>query len=410
MNKAFGAFDDKMTSSGISARNPAFAQELKKARDRFSDLTRSIAVETGVEESEEPSSGTTSAQSYRPPDVQFAGTNPGLTVPQIPQQSPSQFPPDRPDFPAPFDLSQMPFYDYETQIPADTISPMQSPFDEPQQNTFVEHFEDPDPPDWEPGKSMRQYRVDVPEICPALIEAMDQASHAAGQEFVDWKNMESLESRKRFLRRLASGTDSKQDRNVVDVLRRMMVPTEQSDHWQGEKKNPTVDDGTAVGSDQPRGSCLSSAALVPRIDTAYESSNSGSIPDNRNEGVFPGGLHSASSSSSSSSSAQSRASYRQSFENGRINMSEGCYNRFSESPDLRHRRLISDSSSATAFSSDPVDCGDRDRRDSIPWNDRGSSSSSPSQPRSVNSDRRDSDYESHARPTFCAYREPFTMI
>ena len=222
MNGAFSAFDDKMTSSGIPARNPAFARELSKARERFLDLTRSIAVDAGSEqEEEEPSSGTTSARSYRPPETQHFGASSRLTVPQIPLQSSSQVAPDPLEQFPPFDLSQMPFYDYPTRVPEDTTSPQQPIFQGLTQNPFGEEVEDPTTQDWDPDKPVQQYRVEVPEVCPELYEGLFESSHPVGGNAREGDFMTSLEGRRRFLCHLTSSNDPKEVEQLVEVLRRI---------------------------------------------------------------------------------------------------------------------------------------------------------------------------------------------
>lgn len=279
MNAAFSAFDDKMTSSGIPARNPAFARELSKARERFLDLTRSIAVEAGSEqEEEEPSSGTTSAPSYRLPETQLVGASSGLTVPQMPQQTSSQMVPDPLEQFSPFDLSQMPFYDYQTRVPGNTTSPPQSIIQDPPETTFGEEVEDPTLQDWDPNKPMQQYRVEVPEVCPAVYEAFFESNHPLGTA-KNGEQVASLEGRRRFLCHLASSSDPNEVGQLIEILRRVTCSAKTSDQWY-DKNSYAVGHSTSTKSRESIMSPSSSAELGPRVNHANACpANAGTLND-----------------------------------------------------------------------------------------------------------------------------------
>ena len=224
MNKAFSAFDDKMTTSGILARNPAFARELKRARDRFVELTNSIAVEAGSGEEEEeqeqepgPSSGTIPARSVRPPGT---GSQPGLTVSQIPQSSSHQAVSLFPDYPFNFDPSQPPFYNFSAPVPPVTSSEGGPTLTGTASGTFDEHFEDPSLQEWDPNEAFQQFRVELPEICPALYESLFNSRYPPRPDSERWTVMDPLEAQRDFLHRLAFSPDPGEKGHLIELLRR----------------------------------------------------------------------------------------------------------------------------------------------------------------------------------------------
>ena len=220
MNKAFAAFDDRMTSSGIPARNPAFARELGRARDRFLELTRSITVEGASEEEEEEiSSGATSSRSMRPPQGQERTAHPRLMIPQGPSQATGQFEASSASYQSPFDFSQMPFYQYPSQVAPETAPvQQQSGSQDPTQSNIGEEFQDPELSEWDPDKPFHQFRVEVPEICPQIYQSFFNAKTSTENSSKPWSGVRPFEARKDLCERIANSKDPEETDQLVRLF------------------------------------------------------------------------------------------------------------------------------------------------------------------------------------------------
>ena len=278
-----------MTSSGIPARNPAFARELGRARDRFLELTRSIAVEGASEEEEEEiSSGATSSRSMRLPQGQKPSVIPGLMIPQGPSQATGQFETSSASYQSPFDFPQMPFYQYPSQVAPETAPVQQSGSQDPTQSNVGEELQDPELSEWDPDKPFHQFRVEVPEICPQIYQSFFNAKISTENSSKPWSSVHPFEARKDLCERIASSKDPEETDQLMRLFMRSFPPATSFNpqgHGNARNSNSTMGSSPHLSRHHQGRSPHSSGAAAPRSSDSRTTSSS-SMQSARSDGVI----------------------------------------------------------------------------------------------------------------------------